>query len=102
MNVALGLVLIRRGAQEHGLGKQERNIVLEQSHIIRVALKPMYHHKQVNASIVVLGRARLCHLFLAYLIERLNVALFKEHRLEILNFLHQLRLIALVRPPDFF
>ena len=51
-NVALRVVLVDGGAEEHGFGVQVVEVVLEQLHVVGVALEAVHEDEEVNALVV--------------------------------------------------
>ena len=86
-NVAFSVLLIGAGAKEHGFGEEDCNIVLQQAHVIGVALEAVHHDEEMDTSIVILTQAvldRVISLAGSDIIERLHVALFEKHGLQVL------------------
>ena len=103
-NVAFSVLLIGAGAKEHGFGEEDCNIVLQQAHVIGVALEAVHHDEEMDTSIVILAQAvldRVISLAGSDIIERLHVALFEKHGLQVLKCFKHL-LARLIGEPTLF
>lgn len=87
-NVPLCLLFVLGRAQEHGLGKQQRNVVLHEAHIASVPLKTVHEHEKVHPTIVILAQSilgRIFGLILPDVVKRFHIALFEKDWLQILQ-----------------